>query len=148
MSSHPAVGKHARMAVRPMLPSPPLPGPRAVRFQPGPLAGHYPAAAAMVVLFLTPYLGLSSALQSVAPIIAAQLHMSLQAVNLTSGLANAGYAAGTVLAVQFSQLLPQRRMLLVYGTMLVAASVLAAAATSPAMFIAGHVLQGLRSEEH
>jgi len=97
----------------------------------------------MVVLFLTPYLGLSSALQSVAPIIAAQLHMSLQAVNLTSGLANAGYAAGTVLAVQFSQLLPQRRMLLVYGIMLVAGSVLAAAATSPAMFIAGHVLQGL-----
>jgi hypothetical protein len=80
----------------------------------------------MVVLFLTPYLGLSSALQSVAPIIAAQLHMSLQAVNLTSGLANAGYAAGTVLAVQFSQLLPQRRMLLVYGIMLVAGSVLAA----------------------
>jgi len=97
----------------------------------------------MVVLFLTPYLGLSSALQSVAPIIAAQLHMSLQAVNLTSGLANAGYAAGAVVAVQFSQLLPQRRMLLVYGIMLVAGSALAAAATSPAMFIAGHVLQGL-----
>ena len=97
----------------------------------------------MVILFLTPYLGLSSALPPVAPIIAAQLHMSLQAVNLTSGLANAGYAAGTVLSVQFSQLLPQRRMLLVYGTMLVAGSALAAAATSPAMFIAGHVLQGL-----
>src|SRR5262249_56887166 len=94
-------------------------------------------------VFLTPYLPLPSALPPVAPIIAAQLHMSLQAVNLTSGLANAGYAAGTVLAVQFSQLLPQRRMLLVYGTMLVAGSVLAAAATSPAMFIAGHVLQGL-----
>ena len=97
----------------------------------------------MVILFLTPYLALSSALPPVAPIIAAQLHMSLQAVNLTSGLANAGYAAGTVLSVQFSQLLPQRRMLLVYGTMLVAGSVLAAAATGPAMFIAGHVLQGL-----
>src|SRR5215831_4707804 len=143
MWGHLATGKHARMALSRILPSPLLPGPRAARFQPGPLAGRYPAAAAMVVLFLTPYLGLSSALQSVAPIIAAQLHMSLQAVNLTSGLANAGYAAGTVLAVQFSQLLPQRRMLLVYGTMLVAASVLAAAATSPAMFIAGHVLQGL-----
>jgi len=126
-----------------MLPGPPLPGVRAVRFGPGPLAGRYPAAAAMVILFLIPYLALSSALPPVAPIIAAQLHMSLQAVNLTSGLANAGYAAGTVLAVQFSQLLPQRRMLLAYGTMLVAASVLAAAATSPAMFIAGHVLQGL-----
>ena len=79
----------------------------------------------MVILFLTPYLALSSALPPVAPIIAAQLHMSLQAVNLTSGLANAGYADGTVLSVQFSQLLPQRRMLLVYGTMLVAGSALA-----------------------
>ena len=65
----------------------------------------------MVVLFLTPYLALSSALPPVAPIIAGQLHMSLQAVNLTSGLANAGYAAGTVVAVQFAQLLPQRRTL-------------------------------------
>jgi nucleotide-binding universal stress UspA family protein/MFS family permease len=131
------------MALTPTLPSPQLLSPRTVRFKQGPLAGRYPAAAAMVILFLTPYLALSSALPPVAPIIAAQLHMSLQAVNLTSGLANAGYAAGTVLAVQFSQLLPQRRMLLVYGTMLVAGSVLAAAATSPAMFIAGHVLQGL-----
>src|SRR5215469_16348972 len=143
MSGHLAAGKHARMALRQTLPSPPLPSTRAVRFQPGPLAGRYPAAAAMVVLFLTPYLALSSALPPVAPVIAAQLHMSLQAVNLASGLANAGYAAGTVVAVQFSQLLPQRRMLLVYGTMLVAGSVLAAAAASPAMFIAGHVLQGL-----
>ncbi|HEX6452605.1 MAG TPA: universal stress protein [Trebonia sp.] len=114
-----------------------------MRFQPGPLAGRYPAAAAMVILFLTPYLCLSSALQPVAPSIAAQLHMSLQAVNLTAGMANAGYTAGTVIAVQFSQLLPQRRMLLVYGSMLVVGSVLAAAATSPAMFIVGHIMQGL-----
>jgi len=126
-----------------MLPSPLLPRLRAVRFASGPLAGRYPAAAAMVILFLTPYLALSSAFPPVGRIIATQLHMSLQAVNLTSSMANAGYAAGTVLAVQFSQLLPQRRMLLLYGTMLVAGSVLAAAAASPAMFIAGHVLQGL-----
>jgi nucleotide-binding universal stress UspA family protein/MFS family permease len=139
----PGAGQHARMALTRMSPGPLLPSARAVRFQPGPLAGRYPAAAAMVILFLTPYLGLSSALPPVASVIAAQLQMSLQAVNLTSGLANAGYAAGTVLAVQFSQLLPQRRMLLLYGTMLVAGSVLAAAATGPAMFITGHVLQGL-----
>jgi nucleotide-binding universal stress UspA family protein/MFS family permease len=109
----------------------------------GPLAGRYAATAAMVVLFLVPYLGLSAALQPVTPIIAGQLHMSLQALSLTSGMANAGYAAGTVLAVQFAQLLPQRRMLLVYAALLVTGSVLAAAATGPAMFIAGHVLQGL-----
>jgi hypothetical protein len=50
---------------------------------------------------------------------------------------------GTVLAVQFAQHLPQRRMLLVYGTLLVIGSVLAAAAIDPAMFIIGHILQGV-----
>jgi nucleotide-binding universal stress UspA family protein/MFS family permease len=112
-------------------------------WRPGPLAGRYPAAAAMVVLFLVPYLGLSSALPSVTPIIAEQLHMSPQVISLGSGMANAGYAAGTVLAVQFAQHLPQRRMLLVYAALLLIGSVLAAAATGPAMFITGHVLQGL-----
>jgi len=97
----------------------------------------------MVVLFLVPYLGLSSALQPLTPIIAGQLHMSAQEISLASGMANASYAAGTVLAVQVAQHLPQRRMLLIYGPLLVIGSVLAAAAAGPAMFIAGHVLQGL-----
>jgi MFS family permease len=115
--------------------------PRVLR--PGPLAGRYPAVAAMVVLFLVPYLALSAALQPITPLIAETLHMSLQTTSLASGLANAGYAAGTVLAVQFAQHLHQRRMLVVYATLLVIGSVLAAAATDPAMFIAGHILQGL-----
>src|SRR5271170_7543434 len=92
----------------------------------GPLAGRYPAAAAMVVLFLVPYLGLSAAIQPLAPTISAQLHMSLQTFGLASGLANAGYAVGTVLAVQLAQLLPQRRLLVVYASALVIGSVLAA----------------------
>ena len=97
----------------------------------------------MVVLFLVPYLGLSGALQPLTPIIAAQLHASLQTMSLGYGLANAAYAVGTVLAVQFAQHLPQRRMTVVYAGLLVIGSVLAAAATGPAMFIVGHVLQGL-----
>ena len=97
----------------------------------------------MVILFLVPYLGLSSALQPLTPIIAGQLHTSAQTIALASGLANAGYALGTVLAVQLAQILPQRRMLIVYAGFLVIGSVLAAAATGPAMYIAGHVLQGL-----
>lgn len=97
----------------------------------------------MVVLFLVPYLGLSAALQPLARIIAGQLHMSLQTVGLASGLANAGYAVGTVLAVQLAQLLHQRRLLVVYASGLVLGSVLAASATGAGMFIAGHVLQGL-----
>ena len=114
-----------------------------MRFRPGPLAGRYPAVAAMVVFALVPYLGLSAALGSVAPIIARQLHMSPQAMGLAEGFANAGYAIGTVFALQFALRLPQRRMLLVYGSLLVIGSVLAASATSAAPFIAGHIMQGL-----
>jgi MFS family permease len=111
--------------------------------RPGPLAGRYPAVATMVVLFLVPYLALSAALQPITPLIASSLHMSLQATSLTSGMANAAYAAGTVLAVQFAQHLPQRRMMLIYAVFLVIGSVLAAGATNAPMFIAGHILQGL-----
>ena len=109
----------------------------------GPWAGRYPAAAAMVIFALVPYLGLSAALQPLAPTIGAQLHMSAQTMSLGLGLANAGYAVGTVLAVQLAQLLPQRRMMVLYAALLVIGSVLAAAAQDPAMFIVGHVLQGL-----
>jgi MFS family permease len=109
----------------------------------GPFTGRYPAVAARVVFALVPYLCLSAALQPLSPIIASQLHMSMQAMSLTLGMANAAYAIGTVFAVQFALRLPQRRMLLAYGLLLVAGSVLAASATAPGVFIAGHVLQGL-----
>ena len=109
----------------------------------GPLAGRYPAVATMVMFALIPYLALSAALGPLTPIIAKQLHMSLQTMSLGSGLGNAAYAVGTVLSVQFAQHLPQRRMLLGYAVLLVVGSILAAAAQDPAMFIVGHVLQGL-----
>jgi len=69
--------------------------------------------------------------------------MSMQAMSLALGMANAAYAIGTVFAVQFALRLPQRRMLLAYGVLLVAGSVMAASATISGVFIAGHVLQGL-----
>jgi MFS family permease/nucleotide-binding universal stress UspA family protein len=109
----------------------------------GPLAGRYPAVAAMVTLALIPYLALSAAIDPLVPIISEQLHMTAQEMSLSSGLGNAAYAVGTVLAVQFAQHLPQRRMLLGYAVVLVLGSVLAAAAPNAGMFIGGHVLQGL-----
>jgi MFS family permease len=109
----------------------------------GPLAGRYAAVAAMVMFALIPYLALSAALEPLTPIIAKQLHMSLQTMSLSSGFGNAAYAIGTVLAVQFAQHLPQRRMLVGYATLLVIGSVLAATAQDAGMYIAGHVLQGL-----
>jgi MFS family permease len=109
----------------------------------GPLAGRYVAVASMVMLALIPYLALSAALGPLTPIIAHQLHMSLQTMSLGEGLGNAAYAVGTVLAVQFAQHLPQRRMLVGYAVLLVIGSVLTAAAQNAEMFIAGHVIQGL-----
>lgn len=109
----------------------------------GPLAGRYPAVATMVILALIPYLALSAAIDPLVPIITEQLHMSAQTMSLSSGLGNAAYAVGTVLAVQFAQHLPQRRMLLSYAVVLAVGSVVAASAVNPGMFIAGHVLQGL-----
>ena len=67
----------------------------------------------------------------------------MQTISLSSGLANAAYALGTVLAVQFAQHLPQRRMLLGYAALLVLGSILAAAAAGPGMYITGRVIQGL-----
>ncbi|HEY2371932.1 MAG TPA: MFS transporter [Gaiellaceae bacterium] len=109
----------------------------------GPLAGRYAAVAGMVMLALIPYLALSAALGPLTPMIGEQLHMSAQTLSLSSGLANAAYAVGTVLAVQFAQHLPQRRMLLGYAVLLVVGSILAASAQDPGMYIAGRVLQGL-----
>jgi MFS family permease len=109
----------------------------------GPLAGRYPAAASMVMFALIPYLALSAAIGPVAPIIGRELHIGPQAMSLGSGMANAAYAVGTVLAVYFAQLLRQRRLMIFYVSLLVLGSILAAAAQNPAMFIGGRVLQGL-----
>ncbi|HEU4978821.1 MAG TPA: MFS transporter [Solirubrobacteraceae bacterium] len=109
----------------------------------GPLAGRYPAAAAMVMFALIPYLALSAAIGPVTPLIGRDLHMSAQAMSLGAGMANAAYALGTVVAVQLAQVLRQRRVMVVYVGLLLIGSLLAAAAQNPAMFVAGHVLQGL-----
>ena len=109
----------------------------------GPLAGRYPFVATMAVLALVPYLVLSAALSPLIPFIETDLNMSPQTLSLGLGLGNAGYAVGTVLAVLFAQHLPQRLMLVVYATGSVIGSVLFAAAQDPAMFVVGHILQGL-----
>src|SRR5271156_5915911 len=111
----------------------------------GPFAGRYPAVAALVLFAPAPPPPPPppAAPEPLTPIIAKDLHASLQTMSLGSGLANAAYAIGTVLAVQFAQHLPQRRMLVVYAALLLTGSVLAASAQSAGMYIAGHVLQGL-----
>jgi MFS family permease len=97
----------------------------------------------MVALALIPYLVLSSALPPMQSVVSQRLHMSAQALQTTSGMANAAYAFGTVLAVQLAMRLHGRRLLVRYAALLVAASVVAAAAPSTGLFIAAHIVQGL-----
>jgi MFS family permease len=97
----------------------------------------------MVMFALIPYLALSGALEPLTPIIAKQLDMSMQTMSLSSGLSNAAYAAGTVIAVQLAQHLPQRRVMLGYAALLVIGSIVAASAQNSGMYIAGRMTQGL-----
>ncbi|MCX2966891.1 MFS transporter [Gordonia aquimaris] len=109
----------------------------------GPFAGRYPAVAVMVTFALIPYLALSAAIEPLVPTITAQLGMTPQMMSLASGLANAAYAAGTVLAVQLAQHLPQRRMLLAYAVVLVVGAVVTAGAVNGVMFTFGLIFLGL-----
>jgi MFS family permease len=109
----------------------------------GPLVKSYWSAVLLVVCALVPFLGLSSALGPLLPLLGSDLHLSPQALSLTLGLANAAYALGTVLAVQLAVHYPQRRLLVGYSAMFTLGSVLSATAWTPGLFIAGHIIQGL-----
>jgi hypothetical protein len=109
----------------------------------GPLVDSYWAAVLLVVCALVPFLGLSSALEAMLPVLGPGVHLSAQALSLTLGMANAAYALGTVLAVQLAVHYPQRRLLVVYAGMFTIGSLLCATAFTPGLFIAGHVIQGL-----
>ena len=112
-------------------------------WRPGPLAGRYPAAAAMVILFLVPYLGLSAALQPLAPIIArAVAHEPADDQPWPRAWPTAAYALGTVLAVQLPSIC--RSGGCCWSTAACWYRLGAGGRGDRAgMFIVGHVLQGL-----
>ena len=109
----------------------------------GPFADSYLAAVALVVCALVPFLLLTSAMLPLAPLVSKSLQLSTAALDITTGLSDAGYAVGTVLAVQFAVHLPARRMLLGYVTAFLAAAVLAAWSPNGAVFIGAFIAEGL-----
>lgn len=109
----------------------------------GPLADSYWSAVALVLLALTPFLVLSSALFPLQEALAGGTGLGEHGLQLTDAMADAAYCFGTVAAVQMLQLLPARRMLLVFSSLFVAGSLLAALDPTPGLFAAGHILQGL-----
>jgi MFS family permease len=113
-----------------------------MRFR-GPLADAYPGAVVLVLLALTPYLMLSTAIAPLDSLFQQDLGLSETATQVITGLANAAYAFGAVGALQLTVRLPVRRLLLVFASGFVAASALAAWAPTSGSFAAGRVLQGL-----
>jgi MFS family permease len=109
----------------------------------GPLAKSYPAAVALVLLALTPFLVLTSATFPLSELIGKGVGLGPSGMELTTGMANAAYCFGTVAAVQLTQRLPARRLLVAFSSLFVLASVATAWAPSAGIFVAGHILQGL-----
>ena len=118
-------------------------GYRSVVRRQGPLAENYWAAVVLVILALTPFLVLTSAVSSLNELIGKSLHLSEAELGMTTGMANAAYCFGTVLSIQLITRLRPRLVLLVLIVGFVAASVAAAWAPSAGVFIAGRVVQGL-----
>jgi MFS family permease len=98
---------------------------------------------ALVIFALVPFLMLTAAMLPLGAVVAKSLGLTKPALDITIGLSDAGYAFGTVLAVQFAVHLPARRMLLGYVSAFVVAAVLAAWAPSAAVFAAAFVVEGL-----
>src|SRR3954454_22653056 len=113
-----------------------------MRFK-GPLVDSYPSAVLLVLLALCPYLVLTTAALPLDPLIGKTGHLSETWLQLTGGIANAGYSFGCVIAAQFAQKLHGRRLLVLYAALFVAASVLAAWAPTPAVYVSGRIVQGL-----
>jgi MFS family permease len=109
----------------------------------GPLKQRYSASVALVILSLVPYLVLSVAVLLLAKKIGHDLGLSPSVMDITVALSTGAYSAGTVLAVQFAVHLPARRMLVLYETLFVISSVLAAAAPDGPVFIGAFLVQGL-----
>ena len=109
----------------------------------GPLTQKYPADAALVVSSLIPYLALTAAIFPLLQLISKSTGLSMMTLDVVVAVSTAGYAMGTVLAVQLAVHLPSRRLLVLYEVLLVIGSVLAAWAPSGPVFIAGFIIQGL-----
>jgi MFS family permease len=113
-----------------------------MRFR-GPLADNYAGAVVLVLCALVPYLVLTTAITPLEQLLQKDTGLSPTALQLTSGMANAAYSFGTVLAVQLTMRLPPRRLLLLFASIFLVGSVLAAWAPTSGFFIAGRITQGL-----
>lgn len=109
---------------------------------PAPLESSYPTKVAMVLLALCPYIVVTTATTLMQTPLTKDLHTSKTALEMASGLANAGYAFGAVLAALLIKKFSMRSLLIGFEGLFVAGSALAAAAPDTTCFTSGRVLQG------
>ncbi|HEX8008223.1 MAG TPA: MFS transporter, partial [Trebonia sp.] len=98
---------------------------------------------ALVICALVPFLLLTAALVPLLPLLAKSLKLSMSALNIALGLADGGYAFGTVMAILFAIHLPQRRMLLCYVSVFFVAAILAASSPVGIVFAVALIVMGL-----
>ncbi|MBO0828783.1 MAG: MFS transporter [Streptosporangiales bacterium] len=108
-----------------------------------PWQGNYPAAVALALLALCPFIVLSTASLLFERQLVADLGTSRLGIQLADGLANAGYAFGAVLTADLIQRIPGRSIFLACEAGFVVGSALAALAPGITPFVAGRTLQGL-----
>ncbi|SCF74592.1 MULTISPECIES: MFS transporter [unclassified Streptomyces] len=108
-----------------------------------PLAGRYPAAVALSLLALSPYLILTTATTLMEPRIMRDLGATRFELQLTSGMSNAAYAFGAVAAADLVQRVARRHLYLICEAGFVVSSVLALSAPGIGLFMTGVILQGL-----
>ncbi len=103
----------------------------------------YTLAVALSLLALSPFIVLTTATEAVSSLIGSSLHTSATTLEVASGLSNAGYALGAVVAADLSQRFVQRHLFLTYEAVFVVASLLAGLAPNAPVYVIGHVLQGM-----
>lgn len=103
----------------------------------------YALAVLLSLLALSPFIVLTTATEAVTSLIAQSLHTSSSTLEVGSGLSNAGYALGAVVAADLAQRFVQRHLFLIYEAVFVGASLLAGLAPNAAVYLVGHILQGM-----
>ena len=103
----------------------------------------YALAVALSLLALSPFIVLTTATSAVTDLMASSLHASSTTLEVGSGLSNAGYALGAVVAADLAQRFVQRHLFLAYEALFVVASLLAAFAPNAPVYLVGHILQGM-----
>lgn len=108
-----------------------------------PLVGKYPAAVALALLALCPFIVLSTATLLIPQQLTISLHTTTFGVNLSEALSNAAYAFGAVVAADLILRVPKWATYVACEAGFVVGSLLCVAAPGVIAFTVGRTVQGM-----